>query len=705
MQALYGIAPAMWQGFDIKRFSVMGFFIVAAFGLTMTPAYSQDTLSTVSEGKSQVYTPDYFTQFAPQTAADMVARLPGFEIRGNEGGARGFGEASLNILINGRRPSSKSSGANQILGRIPANNVTRIEIVDGASLDIPGLSGQVANIFAKTGELSGSWEYALRFEEGSQPQLGDGKVNFSGKRGNLELVGELNFGQFLFTEDGEETFFDGAGTVLQDREEKTGFNTQRPRANLNLTLERDNGHIANLNLSGTRQNTNITVFETFEDQTDPIFSGASEAINGSDRDSYEISGDYSLSAPLLGRNGQLKFIGLHRGVNFDFTSGFLFDDGDPGQSESVFLREDEEREFIGRAEYSWQTGETSDWTASIEGALNTLESTTELTVDGDTDPEDFVEVDETRIQGNLSRSWALNDKTNLQVSIGAEYSEIDVPTSTQDALSFFRPKGLFSASRKLDDSWTIRGQVERTVGQLDFGTFVSTVGLVDGTATQGNDQIFPEQSWEAELELEKQNPTGLSGRATLFYNLVEDPIEQIPFIDADGTLNQGPGNLDTNATSYGVTANLTWVLDEVLSGLRLTAEGALENSSIEDVVTLDDRNISRGRLWEYSLEGRWDIQDTPFALEAEVEQSRQADRFRIDERIDEIFRRPEFEVSIIHKDLFGMQWTATLQNILDFELRRERFIFDETRNGGLIQRELVRRQRGARFSLEITDTF
>ena len=705
MQALYGIAPAMLQGFDIKRFSVMGLFIVAAFGLTMTPAYSQDTLSTVSEGKSQVYTPDYFTQFAPQTAADMVARLPGFEIRGNEGGARGFGEASLNILINGRRPSSKSSGANQILGRIPANNVTRIEIVDGASLDIPGLSGQVANIFAKTGELSGSWEYALRFEEGSQPQLGDGKVNFSGKRGNLELVGELNFGQFLFTEDGEETFFDGAGTVLQDREEKTGFNTQRPRANLNLTLERDNGHIANLNLSGTRQNTNITVFETFEDQTDPIFSGASEAINGSDRDSYEISGDYSLSAPLLGRNGQLKFIGLHRGVNFDFTSGFLFDDGDPGQSESVFLREDEEREFIGRAEYSWQTGETSDWTASIEGALNTLESTTELTVDGDTDPEDFVEVDETRIQGNLSRSWALNDKTNLQVSIGAEYSEIDVPTSTQDALSFFRPKGLFSASRKLDDSWTIRGQVERTVGQLDFGTFVSTVGLVDGTATQGNDQIFPEQSWEAELELEKQNPTGLSGRATLFYNLVEDPIEQIPFIDADGTLNQGPGNLDTNATSYGVTANLTWVLDEVLSGLRLTAEGALENSSIEDVVTLDDRNISRGRLWEYSLEGRWDIQDTPFALEAEVEQSRQADRFRIDERIDEIFRRPEFEVSIIHKDLFGMQWTATLQNILDFELRRERFIFDETRNGDLIQRELVRRQRGARFSLEITDTF
>ena len=163
--------------------------------------------------------------------------------------------------------------------------------------------------------------------------------------------------------------------------------------------------------------------------------------------------------------------------------------------------------------------------------------------------------------------------------------------------------------------------------------------------------------------------------------------------------------MDTNAESYGITTNLTWVLDDVLNGLRLTAEGVLANNSIEDVVTLDDRNISRSTLWQYNLEGRWDIQGTPFAIETELEQGRRADNFRIDERVDEIFRRPEFEVSLIHKNLFGMQWTATLQNILDFEFSRERFIFDETRNGELIQRELVRRQRGRRFSLEITDTF
>ncbi len=712
--------PTCFWGSYLTKFSAIGLTLSVAAIFAAAPAIAQTPLPTSSpspESPSEtsapndapneaiVYTPDYFAQFTPQTAADMVARLPGFEIRGGDGGERGFGQASLNILINSRRPSSKSSGANQILGRIPANNVTRIEIVDGASLNIPGLSGQVANIYAKTGELSGSWEYALRWETGSQPQLGDGEINVSGKSGNLEAVASLDFGQFLFTEDGDETFFNIANQVIQDREEKTGFNTQRPRANLNLTLLRDNGHIANLNLSGERRNSNITVFENFDDVTNSLSSGNSEQANGSDRDSYEISGDYSLGAPLLGRDGQLKFIALHRGVNFDFKSEFLFDDGAPGQSIILFLREDEEREYIGRVEYSWKTGETSDWTASFEGALNTLDSRTQLSQDGVSDPADLVEVEETRLLGNLSRSWALSDQTNLQASIGAEYSVIDVPTSDQDSLSFFRPKGLLSASHKLSDNWTLRGQIERSVGQLDFGTFVSSVSLADGTATQGNDEIFPEQSWEAEVELQKQNPSGLSGRATLFYEIIEDPITQLLFIEPDGTFSQGPGNLDSNAQVYGVRTNLTWVLDDILEGLRLTADGTLSDSSIEDVVTLQDRVRSGGLLWEYSLEARWDIQDTPYAIETEIEQVRFADRFRIDERRDDIFRRPEVEVSLIHKDLFGMQWTARLQNIFDFEFRRERFIFDETRNGDLLQRELTRRQRGQRFSIEITDTF
>ncbi len=696
------------EGWALKRIFLTSCLLSAAYSFIATPALAQTALSPTSvqlETTDKTYTPDYFTQFAPQTAADMVARLPGFEIRGDEGEERGFGQASLNILINGRRPSSKSSGANEILGRIPAGNVTRIEILDGATLDIPGLSGQVANIVAQTGELSGSWDYAVRFEKGSQPQLGDANLNFSAKSGQIEAVGSVNLGQFIFTEDGDEKFFDVDGNITQNREEKIGFNLQLPSANLNLTWLPDNGHIANLNVSAGRENRNTDLSETFLDLTDSAQSGSSFATNGEDRTTYEVSGDYSFDARLLGQNGQLKLIALHSGEDFDFVSRFLFDDGAPGQTASLFIRNDKEREYIGRAEYSWKTGQTSDWTASFEAALNSLKSNTAFSVDEFAYDPEFAEVEESRLQGNLSRGWALNDRTNLQASIGSEYSVIDVKSDDLESQKLFRTKGLLSASYKIDDTWTLRGQIEHSVGQLDFDTFVSTVSLAEGTASQGNNEIFPEQSWETELEIQKQNPTGLSGRVTLFYDIIEDPIETLLFIDDEGNITQGDGNLDTNAQVYGIEGNLTWVLDDILKGLRLSAEGTLADSSVKDVITAQNRARNRQPLWEYDLEARWDIDGTQFAIEAEVEQSKLSDLFRIDEIVRNDLIRPEIELAAIHKDLLGMQWTIKVQNIIDFEFKRQRSVFDETRNGELIRHELTRRQRGQRISLEVTDTF
>ena len=686
----------------MKQFYLSALWLVPAFCWPAQSAWAQSAgsdLSDIAAPTTQSYFPEYFAQFAPQTAADMVARLPGFEIRGGGGNARGFGQASLNILINGRRPSSKSSSARDILGRIPANNVTRIEIVDGATLDIPGLSGQVANIIAKTGELSGSWNYAARFEKGSQPQAVDAGISFSAKRGELEAVGSVDLGSFIFTEDGDEAFFDGAGNIIQDRIEKIGFNSQRPGANLNLTLLRDNGHIAHLNLSGFRQNRNILLQETFTDTIDAAFSGESILENGEDRDRLEISGDYSLDAPIIGRDGRLKLIALHRTDTLDLTNRLIFGTPATGEIRQSFLRDDIASEYIGRAEYTWKTGETSDWSLTLEGALNVLDSDTEVFGDGLTSETGNVRVEEDRVQSNLTRSWALNPDVNAQVSIGAEYSVIDDVTDNKKD-SFFRPKGFANLSYKLDDSWSVRGQVERSVGQLDFGTFVSTVNLTNGTANSGGN-IVPQQKWESEIELQRQNGAGLSGRVKLFYDIVEDPIDQILF--DDGT--QGLGNLDSNAEVYGIEGNLTWVLDDVLKGLRLSAEGLLADSTIEDVVTGERRTTNNQALWDYEINARWDIDGTPFAVETEIEQGRRADRFRIDEENSNRFNVPEFEIAFIHKDLFGMQWTATLQNILNFELTRERLIYDETRNGDLLQRELTRRTRGQRFSIGVTDTF
>src|SRR5688500_11252085 len=93
------------------------------------------------------YTPADFVRFAPKTALDMLRQVPGFTIQQPDPNdlRRGLGQAQTNVLINGQRFSGKSNDVVTEVGRIAADNVVRIEIIDGATLDGPGLSGQVVN--------------------------------------------------------------------------------------------------------------------------------------------------------------------------------------------------------------------------------------------------------------------------------------------------------------------------------------------------------------------------------------------------------------------------------------------------------------------------------------------------------------------------------------------------------------------------------
>jgi len=666
----------------------------------MAQTVSPETETVESNGQTDVYGPDYFEQFSPQTASDMVANVPGFDIQGGGSGQRGFGEASLNILINGRRPSSKSSGANEILSRIPASNVIRIEIVDGESLDIPGLSGQVANIIAKSGELSGSWNLAARYEKDSQPQYGDASVNFSAKRGNLEAVGSFGHNQFIFSENGEEEFFDATGLQTQDRDERLSFDIQVPFANLNLTWLRENGHIANLNLSASRQNQNVTVQEQFTNLIDSNLNGASVANVSDDSTNYEIGADYDLGLDVLGQGGRLKLIGLYRYEDADFISAFLFDDTAPGQTFQLFDQNNIANEYIARGEYSWQSAESHDWALSVEAARNTVDSLSEFSINNGEVSTETVTVEEDRFQANLSRSWSASPKTTLQASLGAEYFIIDTTNNEAEAVKSLRPRGFLNVSHKLNETWTLRGKVERSVDQLDFDDFISTVSLAENTQTEGG-TVKPSQNWEFETELIKQSATGLSGSVSVFYDLIEDPIEQVLFTSGA----QGPANLSENASVYGAEANLTWVLDEYVKGLRLTGEFLIAGSTLDDPITGQSRNISREDLWEYDVQFRYDIPDTPFAIAGEIERDRAARNFRIDETVSNITLDPEVELSLIHKDLFGLQWTLKVQNLVDFRLERDRFRFSPTRNDDLFERQLTERQRGQRVSIEITDTF
>jgi len=645
------------------------------------------------------FTPDYFAQFQPNTARDMVNRLPGFILQGGGSGGRGFGQANLNILINGRRPSSKSSGADQILRRITADKVERIDILDGASLDIPGLSGQVANIVTSTGSLSGSWNYAARFEEGTEPQLTEGGISISGSNtlGTLEYVASLNHGIFTFSELGDEQFFDGDGILFEDRREDAGFEQTRPTANLNLTYTADNGNVANLNLSGGLRNRNFSALEDFAAVTDAGQTGQSFFTSGEDEYNYEIGADYTFPVG----DGSLKIIGLHRYENSDFNTSFDINVFNDTPFRQDFNTLDEEGEFIGRTEYSWKSSAGHDWQLSWEGAFNYLDSTTEFGLDRVFSEPDNVRVEEQRTEANLTHSRKLSDKMNLQASLGAEYSEILVATDNEPADGFFRPKGFLALSYDATERYTWRAKLEREVGQLNFTDFRESRSLTDGTTNTGNIDIVPTQSWNGEIELERRDDKVLSGTVTLFANYIQDPIDRIPFPDG----SEGPGNLDS-AWQYGITGNATWLFDSYnLKGMRLEASGGVRDSSIDDPVTGQSRRLNNTLLWDYTIGFRHDIPDTPWAWGVNLMQSRQSPFFRLNESSETTFDLPFTEYFITHKDVFGMRVRLLWENAPTWSLNRERLLFNPDRNGDLIRREFVSRQRGNRVSIEISDTF
>ena len=671
------------------------------------PAYAQsdsvDASSTNAQALLNTYTPADFDRFQPNTALDMVSQIPGFSLRDGDSGSRGFGEASANFLINGRRPSTKSQSARDLLARIPAESVKRLEVLDGASLDIPGLSGQVVNVVARTVDLSGSWRYAARFEEGTAPQLLEGELSVAGERGDLSFNLALDAGQFTFTEDSVETFFDDrpdrGGNVIEDRTEDVFFDNRRPRLSANLSWTPANGHVANLNSRLQYRNNKNGVRETFIARSPDRLSGSSEGNGGEDEWEIDISGDYALPAG----PGTLKLIGLYRFEDSDIETRFVnaFDGRDP--TRSIFRRDEIEKEIIARTEYAFSLGGVHDVQVSAEYAFNSLDSEA-LFEDNFTSPQiDNVLVEEDRFEGRVTDSWVLPGDLNLQASIGAEYSSLGVVAPGEEPRTFFRPKGFVAGSWAASDMYTLRTRIEREVGQLDFGDFVSTRSLADEIVTSGNADIIPEQSWNLSFEIERTDPKLLSGRVSPFYERIDDPNDRVLF--SDGT--EGPGNLDS-AERWGIEAEATLLFDTLgITGLRLEAFGLLQDSAIDDPLTGERRPINNDTEYAYELEARYDIPNSQIALFTEFENSQSRPFIRFDEVRNVIVDEPFLEAGVIFKDVYGLQLSVFVQNILNNTIirERERFFGEGLRLDPITRFERFERDRGRRLNIELSGTF
>ena len=449
---------------------------------------------------AKIYTPADFARFAPRNALDMLRQVPGFALQRADQ-QRGLGDAGGNVLINGRRISGKSNDAAAELGRIPARNVTRIEIVDGATLNIPGLSGQVANVIAKIGGRSGQFAWRPEFRPSpAGPLLLRGEASVSGSTGPIGYTIGLRNDAFRFGGSGPNLVFGPGGAIIETRSDRVSVGADRPKFSGNFKYQGPAGSIGNLNLSYGR-----SFFENNERSARGALGEVDRVrrVRSTERDySYEVAGDYEFG---LGP-GRLKLIGIHQFEHSPFDTraitAFFSDAPDVGNR---FTRVADESESIARAEYRWKAG-VADWQVSAEGALNSLDNVSGLFTllpSGEFRqialPGGSARVQEERAEVRATYGRPLSSSVTVQASLGAEYSNLGLSSAGGSSRSFYRPKGYLSAAWKASPRLDVNAKLERKVGQLNFSDFLASENLQNENSNAGNPDLVPPQSWEVDL--------------------------------------------------------------------------------------------------------------------------------------------------------------------------------------------------------------
>ena len=654
-----------------------------------------------SGGPAQTYTPADFARFSPNTALDMLRQVPGFTIERPDT-QRGLGQASGNVLINSQRTSGKSNDAVTELGRISAADVVRIEILDGATLDVPGLTGQVANVVVRVGGLSGTFAYRPQVRARRLPaRLTEGEASLNGELLDTRFTVAVENNAFTQGNNGPEIVTGPTGGLLESRAEDLRIIGNTPRLSVNLKRgSAGGGPLANLNgtLSADRARVGELSLQS------PIGRpGRTRRLAEVRRSTdYEVGGDYEFG--VLG--GRLKLIGLRKGGEQTFSQAVTFDAAG-GRTGDRFIQDQTEAETVARGEFRWTAG-GADWQLAGEGALNSLaveSGLASLDTAGAFQPVGLPAgqgtVRERRGEVTASYGRPLVKGLTLQLSGGAELSRLSQSGTGGLTRQFLRPKGsanlAWTASPRLDVSL----RLERVVGQLNFGDFVASTNLSSETENAGNPDLVPPQTWVVEGRATRR--FGALGQATLrlYHRRITDIVDVVPI----GLTGQAPGNLPL-ATVSGLEFTGTLTPDAWgIRGIKVDANAQLQTSRLDDPVTGLPRPISDDLRSFVEINARRDQPGTDWAYGGGYNAFVPRPDLRLDVFTRRINRGGEAYVFVENKDVLGLVVRGTAGNLLGTNEILQRTFFDGRRTGPVLFTERRVRQFGPVFTLEVSGRF
>lgn len=629
-------------------------------------------------GGRRAYEADYFRQYAPANALDMIQRVPGFSLEEVDTEVRGFGGAASNVVINGQRPSSKSDGLEAILQRIPAGQVVRVEVGPG---DLFGaeFSGkaQVANLVLSTGGgTSGTIEATLMrdFTGGLRPA---GSFSAITKTGAHTFNASATFKNAFTTEEGPDRIFsldDGVETEFRDKSN----HIKEPDGALAASWEYNGGanRTAHLNIRAARSKLSL-------DQTNFVFP-----LEGADRDdrltqryatdAIELGGD--VTRPLAG--GGIKLIGLlsrrwrdNRDVSFNRLTDRTVLGGFAQNLTDTY------GETLARL--VWNRSDLGGWNVETgaEGVVNKLDSNVDLFSFGPGGvptridlPVDQAVVQEVRGEAFINAGRPLTRQLRLDLGLTYERSRITVSGDATEArtLSFWKPKAVLDW--RPGKTWRFQFTAQRTVAQLQFEDFISSAELSNERVNGGNAELLPQRAWEFTGVVERPILGDGVFRTEIGYRQISKVQDRVPTdegFDAPG--NRGSGR--TFILRNRIEAPLKSL---GIKGGRLTLYSSYVPTRVRDPYTLRNRPFSNNSTWYGEANFRQDLGKFAWGVNAYI--STDSTAYRLNEEDTSIQAKPYLDAFVEWRPDQKTSVRLTVDNLLDSPVYRRRYFYDPDRS-------------------------
>lgn len=640
-------------------------------------SYAQASGPAVTGGVVTPYFAAFFAEYRPRTAQDMLNRLPAFDIDDGDGG-RGLGQGG-NVLIDGKRPTSKSDSLGEILGRLQASSIERIELIQGSApgVDMQGYS-VVANVIRRTGgglkgsvathvfSTGGNGGYQL--EGQAQRAFGDRSLSGSFEIRDAADPREKGFrrrtapGGTLISETDQTSVEHG-----DDYEATLAYETPLGPGRLRATL------VGQYSTEAERG---------FETDLAPV-PGIAELDEGGGLSRHgEIDLSYVLPLAEVGE-GELTLVAQ---TNTDESDSYF--------GAQTFSQIRDSNEIVGLAAIRFNPIGRWTFSGGAEVALNTLDTVSILTGGGVNLANPAITVEELRGEAFGAARFAASPRLNLDFGLRYEVSNISTvgAAAREKTLSFPKPRFLATFARSAQEQMSLR--IERRVDQLSFGDFSANVSLSNGSAPiAGNPDLEPGRAWVAEARYERR--FGKQGAFT--FAVAHEALEEIivtnvfligpaappPALLPGGAYYEAADNVgDGSHTSVDV--DLTLPLDRLgLPGGLFQTHLEADRTRIVDPTTGEARAFSGASPNEWWVSLSQDIMDRGFRWQIEVSNNADSDGFRPTE-LSRSEGEPQISVAI--EQTWGPIWIRTgVNNATGEESTTYRTVYNNPRGRGVVR--------------------